>query len=245
MKDINIPNEHLKLLCFMHTLGDAHVEDLLPKGLVKYGLNKMRWVLTNFGICHYFLPEMPLADYIMMAASLDEQITAGDMFNETVFYRILAARNILKLLCRACDHHDSVKKYYDFSIRIIFNAIRSDNLFECPDADILLHDLSLSPTDSIKIVTDALLARTEPIIDLCDSKSCRAKLIAGTDEEQRILSAYELYHLLFPVFFSLQLPSDYSAEVLNKKYHTTKFRDGYDETFTNAVRTWRERSVIP
>ena len=246
MKDVNIPNEHLKRLCFMHSLGDAHVEDLLPKGRIKYGLNKLRWVLTDFGISHYYLPEMPIADYIMMAASLDEQITGGDTLNETVFYRILAARNILKLLCRAYDYHDSVKKYYDFPIRVVFDAIRVDNLFECPDADVIMHDFSLSHADSIKAVSDLLLAHIEPIIDLCDSKSnIMQKLIAGTDEEQRILSAYELYHLLFPVFFSLQLPSDYSAEVLNKKYHTTKFRDGYDETFTNAVRTWRERSVIP
>ena len=239
MNDIQFPTEQLKLLSFMSDLGKTHVEDLLPKGLVKYGLNKLRWVLTDFGISHYYLPEMAIADYIMMAASLDEQITDGDVLNETVYYRILAARNILKLLCQAYDCHNDIKKYYDLPIRVVFDVIRNENLFECPSADVLMHDFSLLPTDSIKIVTDALLARTEPIIDLCDSKSnnIMQKLIAGTDEEQRILSAYELYHLLFPVFFSLQLPSDYSAEVLNKKYHTTKFRDGYDETFTNAVRT--------
>ena len=244
MKDVNIPNEHLKLLCFMHSLGDAHVEDLLPKGLVKYGLNKMRWVLTDFGICHYFLPEMPIADYIMMAACLDEQITDGDTLSESIFYRILASRNILKLLCRAYDYHNDIKKYYDLPIRVVFDAIQNEDLFEWPSAYDLMHDFSLLPTDSIKIVTDALLAHIEPIIDLCDSKSnIMQKLIAGTGEEQRILSAYELYHLLFPVFFSLQFPLDYSAEFLNKKYRTQRFQDGHDNDFANIVRIWRERSV--
>ena len=244
MKDVNIPNEHLKLLCFMHSLGDAHVEDLLPKGIIKYGLNKLRWVLTDFGISHYYLPEMPIADYIMMAACLDEQTTCGNTLNETVFYRFLAARNILKLLCRAYDCHNDIKKYYDLPIRVVFDVIRNENLFKCPSADVLMHDFSLLPTDSIKIVTDALLARTEPIIDLCDSKSnILQKLIAGTNKEQRILTAYELYHLLFPVFFSLQFPLDYSAEFLNKKYRTQRFKDGHDNDFVNIVRIWRERSV--
>lgn len=148
--------------------------------------------------------------------------------------------------CQAYDNHDSIKKYYDFPIIVVLDAIRNENLFECPSADVLLHDFSLSPTDSIKTVTDELLACTEPIIDLCDSKrNIMQKLIAGTDEEQRILSAYELYHLLFPVFFSLQFPLDYSAEFLNKKYRTQRFHDGHDNDFTNVVHTWRERSVIP
>ena len=246
MNDIQFQAEQLRLFSFMSDAGKTHVEDLLPKGLVKYGLNKMRWVLTDFGICHFFLPEMPIADYIMMAACLYEQINDGDSLSESIFYRILASRNILKLLCRAYDCHNDIKKYYDLPIRVVLDVIRNENLFECPDADVIMHDFSLSHADSIKAVSDLLLAHIEPIIDLCDSKrNIMQKLIAGTDEEQRILSAYELYHLLFPVFFSLQLTSDYSAEVLNKKYHTTKFRDGYDETFTNAVRTWRERSVIP
>ena len=68
MNDINNQTNPLRLLCFQFALGETHVEDLLPKGLVKYGLNKLRWVLTDSGICHYYLPEMPIADYIMMAA---------------------------------------------------------------------------------------------------------------------------------------------------------------------------------
>ena len=244
MNDIQIPTEQIRLFCFMSDVGKTHVEDLLPKGLVKYGLNKMRWVLTDFGICHYCLPEMPIADYIMMAACLDEQITDGNNLSETVFYRILAARNILKLLCRAYDYSDSVKNYYDFPIKVVFNIIRDNHLLECTDAELLLHDFALSPLDSIKTVTDVLLAHIEPIIDLCENKSdIMQKLIAGTDEEQRILSAYELYHLLFPVFFSLQFPLDYSAVALNDKYHATRFQDGYNDEFTKVVHTWKERSI--
>ena len=244
MNDINSPTNQLKLLCFQFTLGESHVEELLPKGFVKYGLNKLRWALTDFGISHYYLPEMPIADYIMIAACLDEQITDGNNLDETVFYRILAARNILKLLCRAYDHNDSVKKFYDLPIREVFDAIRNDNLFEYPSTDALLHNFSMSPTDTIKTVTDELLTHIEPIIDLCGSKSSiMQRLIAGTDEEQLILSAYELYHLLFPVFFSLQLPSDYSAEALNAKYKTTSFQDGYNDEFTKVVHTWKERSI--
>ena len=244
MKDIKIPNEQLKLLCFMHSFGETHVEDILPKGLVKYGLNKMRWVLTDFGICHYYLPEMPIADYIMVAASLDEHINDGNNLSETVFYRILAARNILKLLCRAYDYSDNVKNYYDSPIKVVMDVIRDNHLLECTDAETLLHNFKLSPFDSIKTVTDILLAHIEPIVDLCGSKKLiLQRLLAGTDENQLILNAYELYHLLFPVFFSLQLPSDYSAVALNDEYHVTRFQDGYNDEFTRVVHTWKERSV--
>ncbi len=244
MKDIHIPTEQSRLFSFMSDVGKTHVEDLLPKSLIKYGLNKLRWVLTDFGISHYYLPEMPIADYIMMAACLDEQINDGDPLSESIFYRILASRNILKLLCRAYDCHNDIKKYYDLPIRVVFDVIRNKNLFECPSADVLMHDFLLLPTDSIKVATDVLLDLIEPIIDLGDSKSyILQRLIAGTDEDQRILSAYELYHLLFPVFFSLQIPSDYSAEIMNKKYRTQKFQDGHDNDFANIVRIWRERSV--
>ena len=244
MNDIQFPTEQPRLLSFMSEVGKIHVEDLLPKGLDKYGLNKLRWVLIDFGVSHFFLPEMPIADYIMMAACLDEQITDEDTLSESIFYRILASRNILKLLCQAYDCHNDIKKYYDLPIRVVFDVIRNENLFECPSADVLLHNFTLSPTDSIKTVTDELLARTEPIIDLCDNKiSIMQKLIAGTDEEKRIFSSYELYHLLFPVFFSLQFPLDYSAEFLNKKYRTQRFQDGHDNDFANIVRIWRERSV--
>ena len=191
MNDINSPTNQLKLLCFQFTLGESHVEELLPKGFVKYGLNKLRWVLTDFGISHYYLPEMPIADYIMMAACLDEQITDGNNLSETVFYRILAARNILKLLCRAYDYSDSVKNYYDSSIKVVMDVIRDNHLLECTDAETLLHDFKLSPLDNIKTVTDILLAHIEPIVDLCGSKRLiLQRLLAGTDEDQLILSVF-------------------------------------------------------
>ena len=244
MNDINSPTNQLKLLCFQFTLGESHVEELLPKGFVKYGLNKLRWALTDFGISHYYLPEMPIADYIMMAACLDEQITDGNNLSETVFYRILAARNILKLLCRAYDYSDNVKNYYDSPIKVVMDVIRDNHLLECTDAETLLHNFKLSPLDSIKTVTDILLAHIEPIVDLCGSKKLiLQRLLAGTDENQLILNAYELYHLLFPVFFSLQLPSDYSAVALNDEYHVTRFQDGYNDEFTRVVHTWKERSI--
>ena len=95
-----------------------------------------------------------------------------------------------------------------------------------------------------KTVTDILLAHIEPIVDLCGSKKLiLQRLLAGTDENQLILNAYELYHLLFPVFFSLQLPSDYSAVALNDEYHVTRFQDGYNDEFTRVVHTWKERSI--
>ena len=242
MADIQILSDQIKLLCFMSGLGETHIEDLFPKGLAKYGLNKMRWVLTDFGISHFYLPEMPIADYILIAASLDEQITNEDSLSTTVFYRLLAARNILKLLSQASEYNSSVKYFYDTSINIVFDAIKNDNLFKYPGIDRLLSTFSLSSADSIKRVTEVLLEGIEPLVNLCGTKvSIFQKLTNGTAEEQRILSAYELYHLLFPVFFSLQLPLDYSAEVLNPKYRTRKIQDGYDDDFINVVPTWKER----
>lgn len=244
MNDIRTSTEQLRLLYFMSGFGETHVEDLFPKGLVKYGLNKLRWVLTDFGISHFYLPEMPIADYIMIAASLDEQITSEDNLSTTVFYRVIAARNILDLLSRAYEYNDSVKNFYDTSVGIVLEAIRNDNLFQYPDGEKLLRTFSLSSQDSIKRVTDVLLESLEPILKLGGSKiSIFKKLISGSEEEQKIINAYELYHLLFPIFFSLQLPADYSAESLNPKYRTRRIQDGYNDQHINVVHSWKERKV--
>ena len=244
MNDIQTSNEQLRLLCYMHDFGEEHIEDLIPKGLTKYGLNKMRWVLTDFGISHFYLPAMPIADYIMIAASINEQITTEDSLSSSVFYRILAARNILKLLSRAYEYNESVRNFYDTSVDVIFDAIRMDTLFQCSSSEKLLHNFSLFPEDSIKNVMDILLENLGQIEEFSDTKCCIfSKLISGTKEEQHILSAYELYHVLFPVFFSLQLPTYYSSEFLNTKYHTRKIQDGYNDEFINIVHSWKERTV--
>ena len=201
----------------------------------------MRWVLTDFGIGHYRLPAMPVMEYVMIAASLEERIATGNALDITAYYRILAARNILKLLDKAYDFHDDVKRYYDLSVGYVLAPIKGSEHMIKSNLLELLQMFSISKDDSIKKMADAMLSHLEHITELGDYKNSICENLTGcSDEEQDILSAYELYHLIFPLYFSEQFPIKYSEKHLNLKYHTTKFWDDYDNEFIKAVRTWYE-----
>ncbi len=241
MEAYTIPSDYKELHDIMEKFGKAHVEDLIPHGLKKIILNHLRWVLTDFAVSHYRLPEMPIMEYVMIAASLEERITRGNALDITAFYRILAARNILKLLARAHEFHDDVKRYYELSIGQVLAPVESSDYMAKSNLSELLQRFSLSSDDSIRKMADTILVHIEPITAHCNDKNtiCE-KLAGGTNKEQDILFAYELYHLVFPLYYSLCFPVTYSEEHMNLKYHTNKFWDDYDDKFIHAVRTWYE-----
>ena len=234
-------SDYKELRDIMEKFGKAHVENIIPSGIKKIILNRMRWVLTDFAISHYRLPEMPIMEYAKIAASLEERITSGNALDITAYYRILSARNILKLLDRAYDFHDDVRRFYDLSIGRVLAPVDDFEFISKSNLPELMQRFSLTKEDSIRKMTDAILTHVEPIIELSDFKNiiCE-KLAGGTDEEQDILFAFELYHLMFPLYFSLCFPDAYSEEHLNQKYHTITFWDDYYNKFIHAVRTWNE-----
>ena len=235
---------HERITNIIEDLLRVHIEDILPIGKKKIVLNRLRWVLTDFGLSHFKLPEMPMMEYVIIASCLEERITSENLLDIIAFYRILAARNILKLLCHAYDYNDAVKHFTDLRFEDFLSVIEDDdNMMGAIDIESLLQKLSLAASDTIKTILDALLDYIEPITRLFERKGhiCEA-ITEGTDEERGILDAYELYHFIFPFCFSLDCPLLFSKERLSKKYNTIKFGNDYDNLFILNIREWRERS---
>ena len=229
----------------MLAFGNVPVENLAPRGYKKYVLNKLRWILTDFGLSHFRLayPPMPIMDLIQIGASLDEQITKENVLDISAYYEILAARNIMKLLDKAYTFNEDIKRFYDIKIQTILSSISdgqldsSNKLSTLPN---LLQKASISTNDTVKTIADFIHLRLEPIVDLADSKNviCQ-KLSKGTDVEKEILFGFELYFLLFPMLFSWELPSSFSTLYLGEKYRKrTRFWEGYDVTVIDAIRKY-------
>ena len=131
--------------------------------------------------------------------------------------------NHFKLLDRAYDFHDDVRRFYDLSIGRVLAPVDDFEFISKSNLPELMQRFSLTKEDSIRKMTDAILTHVEPIIELSDFKNiiCE-KLAGGTDEEQDILFAFELYHLMFPLYFSLCLSNFKNPLFLSilKRFHT-------------------------
>lgn len=243
---LSTPKQELENV--MREFGNVPVEDLAPRGHKKYVLNKLRWIPIDFGISHFKLcyPPMPIMDLIQIGASLEELITKGSVFDTSTYYEILAARNILKLLDRAYAVNESVKRFYDLQIQSVLSSIAADDLIEesnkLSTLPVLIQKAAIAPSDTIKTIADFILEHLEPITDLADYKNiiCQ-KLTNGTYEERKILFAYELYFLLFPMFFSWECSTPFSPLFLDEKYRKRRFWDGYDITPIDAIREYAQR----
>ncbi len=149
---------HERITNIIEDLLRVHIEDILPKGKKKIVLNRLRWVLTDFGLSHFKLPEMPVMEYVIIASCLDEHITSENLLDIIAFYRILAARNILKLLTHAYDYNDAVKQFTDLRFNDFLSVIEDDdNMMGAIDIEKLLQTLSLSESDTIKTILNTLL----------------------------------------------------------------------------------------
>ena len=235
---------HERITSIIEDLLRVHIEDILPKGKKKIVLNRLRWVLTDFGLSHFKLPEMPVMEYVIIASCLEEHITSENLLDIIAFYRILAARNILKLLNRAYKFNNAVKQFLDLRFEDFLSVIEDDdNMMGLIELDNLLQKLFLAPSDKIKTIVEVMSIHIEPITMLFERKGDICEVITeGTKEECAILDAYELYHFIFPFCFSLECPLLFSKERLSKKYNTVKFGNDNDNLFVKNVREWRERS---
>ena len=243
---LNTPEQ--KLADIMLAFGNTHVEDLAPHGFKKYVLNKLRWIPIDFGISHFKLtyPPMPILDLIQIGASIEELITKDSVFDASTYYEILAARNILKLLDRAYAFNKSVKRFYDLEIQSVLSSIAADDLIEASNKlstfSELIQKAGSEPSDTIKTIADFILEHLEPITDLADHKNiiCQ-KITNGTCKEKNILFAYELYFLLFPMFFSWECSTPFSPLFLGEKYRKRRFWDGYDITPIDSIREYAQK----
>ena len=237
-----------ELADIMLAFGNIPVEQLAPRGYKKYVLNKLRWIVIDFGISHFKLcyPPMPIMDLIQIGASIEEIITKGSAFDTRAYYEMLAARNIIKLLDRAFTFNEYVKRFYDLKIQAILSSIAADDLIEDSNRlstlPGLLQKAAIDPSETIKSIADFILQHLEPITDLAEHKNiiCQ-KITSGTCVERNILLGYELYFLLFPLLFSWILPSNFSTTFLAEKYRKRRFWDNYDMTPIDAIREYVQK----
>ena len=222
MAKVQITDEQRAFYQMLCDFAGTRIEDILPKGQVKLCLNKLRWVLTDFGLSHYMLPDMPVLDYIQIAESLAEDITYESVLDVTVYYRILAARNVLFLLKKAYNSNKNVKNYYNTKFERILTPMDCRN--SRSDLTDFMQHFSISPDDTIRKIADTILNNIEPITELSERKGDICHVItAGTEKEQKILLAYELYRIIFSLYFARRLPEKCSERVLCEKYNTTEF----------------------
>ena len=208
------------------------VEEILHKPYVKLALNKLRFIPISMGITHLLLPEMPIGDLIQMGIYLTEQITTGNELDETSYYRILAARNIVRLLLKAYDFNPNVKDYFDLTINQVLEPVKMHSYVQKDDYENTFKKFSLGESDSIYKLARSILTHIEPITEMSNRKRevCMFRN-SRTDNEPDTILAFELYHLFFSMYLSNEFPEDFSEEHLNTKYHTKQFIDDYEREF--------------
>ncbi len=236
-----ISREIIKNWFIMQLFARTSVESIIQSPYVKQALNKLRWVPITMGISHYLLPEMSLMDFIIISTSIEELIHNGNDFSQTAYYRILSARNILVLLQKAYSFNESVQKYYNLSIQQVIEVAREYNFSYKSNLLKLFDEFAIKETDSIQKMADIILSNIEPIIELADYKdSTCSRLAVGSEKEQNILTAYELFYIFFHLIFAKVFENDYSEDVLGKKYHCTDIWNDYELKFINGIRKYEE-----
>lgn len=237
MDIFQVSHEKLKSWVTMQQFARTSVESILHKPYVKLALNKLRWVPITMGISHYLLPEMPLLDFIIISTSIEELIHKGDEFSQTAYYRILSVRNILVLLQKAYTFNDCIKDFYNLSISQVTDVAREYDISSISNLPHLFEEFTIKEADSIQKMADIVLSNIEPIVELADYKdSTCSRLAVGSEKEQNILTAYELFYIFFHLIFAKVFENDYSEDVLGKKYHCTDIWNDYELKFINGIR---------
>ena len=162
----------------------THVEDILQPPYVKLALNKLRYVLVDFGVSHYRLPEMPISHYIQMAESIAEYFTKKDEFDLTAFYRILAARNVLAILKRAYDFNANVKAFYDLTLDQILDPVaRVDIAASHTNLTEIFNQFSLCEKDNVKKLAFTLQRHLDAITEFWDKRESFCDVLIGSANE--------------------------------------------------------------
>ncbi|MBE5848664.1 MAG: hypothetical protein E7298_00670 [Lachnospiraceae bacterium] len=149
MESYTIPEDKREVKDILERFGKSHVEDILRKPYTKLALNKLRWVPICMGISHYLLLEMPIMDYIQMANSMEERITRGNELDETAYYRILAAQNILVLLNMACAFNKNVRDFFALTIQQLLELVRIFEFVKNTNLTYIFDRFSLNECDNV------------------------------------------------------------------------------------------------
>ena len=220
----------------LERFANTPVEAILHKPYVKLALNKLRFIPITMGITHFLLPEMPIVDLIQMGICMSEQITTGNVLDETSFYRILTARNIVFLLNKAYDFNPNVRDFFNLTIKQVLDPVKQYAFAQKTDYAKILKGLSLCETNTIHDLAGTILTHLEPITEMANRKSEVCIFCDNQNAESDIFVAFELYHLFFSLYFSNVLPESFSEEVLNEKYHTREFIDDNEKLSITIVR---------
>ena len=220
----------------LERFANTPVEAILHKPYVKLALNKLRFIPITMGLTHFLLPEMPIVDLIQMGICMVEQITTGNVLDETSFYRILAARNIIFLLNKAYDFNPTVRNYYDLTIKQVLDPVKEYAFVQKTDYARILNGFSLCETNTIHDLADTILTHLESITEMTNRKSEVCIFCDNQNAESDILVAFELYHLFFSLYFSNVFPERFSEEVLNETYHTREFIDDNEKLSITIIR---------
>lgn len=212
------------------------VEEILHKPYVKLALNKLRFIPISMSITHLLLPEMPIGDLIQMGIYMTEQITTGNELDETSYYRILAARNIVLLLLKAYDFNPNVRDYFDLTIKQVLEPVKEHPYVQNDNYVNTLKKFSLNENDSIYRLAESILTHIEPITEMSGRKR-EVSMFRDrrSDNEPDTILAFELYHLFFSKYFATEFPEAFSEESLNAKYHTNQFIDDYHREFIIVI----------
>lgn len=226
----------LEIHDILERFANTPVEAILHKPYAKLALNKLRFIPITMGLTHFLLPGIPIVDLIQMGICMVEQITTGNVLDETSFYRILAARNIIFLLNKAYDFNPNVRDYYDLTINQVIKLVNECAYFQKADYAKMLNKFSLCENDTIRNLAASILTHIESITAMSDRKHEVCIFLSNQGDDSELLVAFELYHLFFSLYFSNAFPESFSEEVLNKKYHTREFIDDNEKLSITIVR---------
>ena len=245
MITIQIPPKRREMQKAISDFARTQVRDILDITYRKAALNRLRWVLIENWISHYRLKKMSLIDLILIGDNMECLIAIGGTFlNETIYHRILAARNIIILLNKSLEFNDKVKSFFQLTIKDLIEYWHHHDFItaggKLPE---MLNLFSLSEDDTIQKLSEALASSLDDIINSSDNhEAVGYKLFFGSDANKKTLVAYRLFHIFFAEFFSRSFPLSLSAEAMKKKYPGAHFRDDDLDSFLALVRRQAEGS---
>ena len=215
----------------------VRIIDILRPSYQKLALCRLRWALTDVGVSHYLLPEMPLMDYIRISESLECPLSCH-LIAESAYYCILSARNILALLKKAYLFNAAVTDFLNMRIGDLLGYADSLN----DSLNIIVPELIRKQIPSFKLtekstlleLVDAVAEEIEPVTVLYARKKYMCYLLTRGSCKS-ILPAYWLFRLVFSLSFIELYPEKFSAYFMKKNYRNVHFFDDFLNTFDSKL----------
>lgn len=213
------------------------ISGILHPSYKTLALCKLRWPLTDSGVSHYRLPDMPLLHYIRISESLDYPLSEY-IFGESAYYCILSARNILVLLKKGYLFNTAVKAFFDMRICDLLEYADSLSIFLnviVPESiRALIPIFKLTENSTFLELVDAVSEKIEPITSLHHKKRLLPFLLTR-GSYRGVLDAYRLYRLVFSLLFIDLYPEKFSAKEMQRIYRNVRFIDDFDDAFTEEL----------